>query len=116
MGLFAGQGANLAFQDVMKLADAILSIVKVDHPSEDLAEALDKNVLVFEKDMHYRTTRVQQLTLNAMTNFNAGCARVGRREVDSREYRVHVSRVAKTPFLAGIYSDIVRSVRRICSL
>jgi 2-polyprenyl-6-methoxyphenol hydroxylase-like FAD-dependent oxidoreductase len=71
MSPFAGLGVNLAFEDAMRLADAITKTAKVSKSgaTTEARVALDKNVLEFERDMCQRATRAQQLTFNAMTLF-----------------------------------------------
>jgi 2-polyprenyl-6-methoxyphenol hydroxylase-like FAD-dependent oxidoreductase len=53
---FAGEGVNLALQDSMKLADAILKI------RDASAEQLDDSIREFESDMFVRAKRTTQLT------------------------------------------------------
>ena len=55
----AGEGVNVAMEDALKLADAIIRSAK----SEDLINALDKEVSVFEDEMMTRATKVQKHSL-----------------------------------------------------
>ena len=55
----AGEGVNVAMEDAMKLADAIIRSSK----SEDVVDALDKEVSVFEDEMMTRATKVQKHSL-----------------------------------------------------
>lgn len=54
---FAGEGVNLAFEDSMKLADAILSASRA---------TLNQNVASFEADMFKRATATQQMTYDML--------------------------------------------------
>ena len=66
----AGEGVNVAMEDALKLAEAIIRSAK----SEDAIDALDKEVSVFEDEMMTRATKVQKHSL-ANTNdmyFNPG--------------------------------------------
>ena len=55
----AGEGVNVAMEDAMKLADSIIRSAK----SEDVVNALDKEVSVFEDEMMTRATKVQKHSL-----------------------------------------------------
>ena len=55
---FAGEGVNLAFEDAMKLADAIISASRT---------SLDRNIADFEADMFKRATATQQMTYDMLT-------------------------------------------------
>lgn len=68
---FAGEGVNVALDDARKLAAAIIAAVKGPdeaEPPDDgrdaaaAADALDRAVEAFEKDMFLRTARVTRLT------------------------------------------------------
>jgi len=67
---FAGEGVNLAFEDAMKLCDAIL---------QGETETLDQRIKRFEEDMFYRAKRAQKMT-RGMTKammFTPGAPRTG---------------------------------------
>ena len=55
----AGEGVNVAMEDALKLADAIVRSAK----GEDFNNALDKEVSVFEDEMMTRATKVQKHSL-----------------------------------------------------
>lgn len=55
----AGEGANLAIEDALKLADAIMRSTN----SKDVIGALDKEVSVFEDETMTRATKVQKHSL-----------------------------------------------------
>lgn len=55
---FAGEGVNLALEDCLKLADAI---IKSASPAE-----LNSNVKAFEHDMFERARKTSQLTYDMM--------------------------------------------------
>ncbi|EME50203.1 hypothetical protein DOTSEDRAFT_68917 [Dothistroma septosporum NZE10] len=59
---FAGEGVNLAFEDSMKLADAIVAAAPASSRT-----SLDKNIADFEADMFKRATATQQLTYDLLT-------------------------------------------------
>lgn len=59
---FAGEGVNLAFEDVLKLSEAITKASQ--QPADQQQAALDKNVAEFEEDMFRRATATQQLTVD----------------------------------------------------
>ena len=59
----AGEGVNVAMEDALKLADAIMRSAK----SEDVISALDKEISIFEDEMMTRATKVQKHSL-ANTN------------------------------------------------
>jgi 2-polyprenyl-6-methoxyphenol hydroxylase-like FAD-dependent oxidoreductase len=54
---FAGEGVNLAFEDSMELADAILTKTQSLSPQE-----LDSSIRSFESDMFVRAKKTSQLT------------------------------------------------------
>ena len=60
---FAGEGVNLAFEDSLKLSQAIVSAAKQQQQS---IQALDKNAADFEQDMFKRATPTQQMTYDLM--------------------------------------------------
>ncbi|KAL1968159.1 hypothetical protein VTN77DRAFT_2290 [Rasamsonia byssochlamydoides] len=64
---FAGEGVNLALEDALKLAQAIQRAVATHRTEANLRDVLDNHIHSFEKDMHRRATRSQQLTLDVMT-------------------------------------------------
>ena len=55
----AGEGVNVAMEDALKLADAIIRITN----SEEVVDALDMEVSVFEDEMMERATKVQKHSL-----------------------------------------------------
>ncbi|KAL9096303.1 MAG: hypothetical protein Q9165_001300 [Trypethelium subeluteriae] len=59
---FAGEGVNLAFEDTMKLADAIVRASQKD--LEAHKDALHAEVRQFEEDMFKRAKKTQQRTWN----------------------------------------------------
>jgi 2-polyprenyl-6-methoxyphenol hydroxylase-like FAD-dependent oxidoreductase len=63
---FAGEGVNLAMEDAMKLADAILSATSPASATEAASQALDQAVAGFERDMFKRATLTQQMTMDMM--------------------------------------------------
>jgi 2-polyprenyl-6-methoxyphenol hydroxylase-like FAD-dependent oxidoreductase len=60
---FAGEGVNLAMEDSMKLAQAIISAAS---SASNQTDQLHKNVAEFEEDMFKRATETQQLTYDMM--------------------------------------------------
>lgn len=69
---FGGEGVNLAFQDSLKLANAI-----IDATNLGLESSLDSKILAFEKNMFYRAHAAQIMT-DGMKNdmfFTAGAPR-----------------------------------------
>ncbi|CAK4032501.1 hypothetical protein DOTSEDRAFT_68917 [Lecanosticta acicola] len=58
---FAGEGVNLAFQDALKLSEAIISAATSSDTS-----SLDAKIQEFERDMFQRMTETQQLTYDMM--------------------------------------------------
>ena len=65
---FAGEGVNLALEDCMKLAEAIISAAAAAQAatSTDADSQLDRKVAEFEQDMFARATKTQQLTQDMM--------------------------------------------------
>ena len=55
----AGEGVNVAMEDALNLANAIIRSAKC----EDVIDALDKEVSVFEDEMMTRASRVQNHSL-----------------------------------------------------
>lgn len=79
---FAGEGVNLAFEDAMKLSQAIIAASR--EPSTSTAannpsslDALYRSIAAYEIDMFERATRVQQLTFDMMNDmyFTPGAPR-----------------------------------------
>ncbi|KAL2060364.1 hypothetical protein VTL71DRAFT_9759 [Oculimacula yallundae] len=68
---FAGEGVNLAFDDAMKLSEAIIQGAEKGH------EALDANIKAFEKDMFSRAVHAQRMTQGMMADmfFTKGAPR-----------------------------------------
>ncbi|KAK1474366.1 tetracycline resistance protein from transposon [Colletotrichum cuscutae] len=67
---FAGEGVNVALEDAMKLAKAIISAVaESSDASADAPRYLDKRIEAFEKDMFPRMEKVQRLTDELMHDF-----------------------------------------------
>ncbi|KAK0368924.1 tetracycline resistance protein from transposon [Colletotrichum limetticola] len=67
---FAGEGVNVALEDAMKLAKAIISAVaESSDASADASRYLDKRIEAFEKDMFPRMEKVQRLTDELMHDF-----------------------------------------------
>ena len=62
----AGEGVNVAMEDAMKLADAIIRSAE----SKDVINTLDKEISLFEDEMMTRATKVQKHSLaNTMDMF-----------------------------------------------
>ncbi|KAK4506670.1 hypothetical protein PRZ48_000402 [Zasmidium cellare] len=59
---FAGEGVNLAFEDSMRLAEAIIRASSTTSP-----DSLDKEVLAFEKDMFVRAKAMQSMTWSMLS-------------------------------------------------
>jgi 2-polyprenyl-6-methoxyphenol hydroxylase-like FAD-dependent oxidoreductase len=69
---FAGLGVNIAFEDAMKLADAIVAAFK-----EGTEAALDTRIKAFEEDMFVRGEKAEQMTEGMMRDmfFTEGAPR-----------------------------------------
>ncbi|MCJ1230235.1 hypothetical protein MMC12_006907 [Toensbergia leucococca] len=69
---FAGEGVNLAFEDGMKLAKAI-----IDASEEGGKHALTRNIQEYEEDMFKRAKKTQELTYGMMRDilFTEGAPR-----------------------------------------
>ncbi|KAK5136533.1 hypothetical protein LTR08_002877 [Meristemomyces frigidus] len=65
---FAGEGVNLALEDTLKLAQAILTASSTEHSTDkvSLQQQLDVNIGDFETDMFVRAREMQQLTFDLM--------------------------------------------------
>lgn len=63
---FAGEGVNLAFEDSMKLGEAILAAAS-SSSTQNPQQVLDEKVADFEQDMFRRAKITQQLTYDMMT-------------------------------------------------
>ncbi len=63
---FAGEGVNIAMEDAMKLAEAIVSAASSSNSETERRTKLDEKVEEFEQDMFKRATEVQQLTYDMM--------------------------------------------------
>lgn len=61
---FAGEGVNLALQDVLKLSQAIIQAAGVAESERE--QVLDEQIRLFEQDMFMRATETQQLTYDMM--------------------------------------------------
>ena len=59
---FAGEGVNLAFEDSMRLSEAIIRAASTTSP-----DSLDKEVLAFEKDMFVRAKAMQSMTWSMLS-------------------------------------------------
>ena len=64
---FAGEGANLALDDALKLADAIIAASRSITEGGDKKGVLSREVKKFEEDMFVRAKKVQQTTYNMQT-------------------------------------------------
>ena len=65
MSPFAGEGVNLAMEDALHLADAI---IKTKQKAElGIEKDLSNNIRAFEENMFVRATKTQQLTYDLMT-------------------------------------------------
>ena len=85
---FAGLGVNIAFEDAMKLADAII------HATKDDSQSLDAGIEAFEKDMFVRAERAEHLTCGMMRDmfFTDGIPRsriFGRFALKKVAYDIH---------------------------
>jgi 2-polyprenyl-6-methoxyphenol hydroxylase-like FAD-dependent oxidoreductase len=69
---FAGLGVNIAFEDAMKLADAI-----IDAGKDGKKGALDARTTAFEEDMFMRAKKAERLTDGMMRDmfFSEGAPR-----------------------------------------
>jgi hypothetical protein len=105
MTQFAGEGVNLAFEDSMNLAHAILEAAKKDGKSDKL----DDKIKAFEKDMFKRARRAQQLSDDSMQllMFTEGAPQsvIQRWMAKMLAYKLHprVEHIVYPFLLAGIY-------------
>ncbi|GKT56919.1 tetracycline resistance protein from transposon [Colletotrichum tofieldiae] len=96
---FAGEGVNVALEDAMKLADAIIGAVT----KGDGLDLLDQKIEAFEQEMFPRMEKVQRLTEELMGDymFTAGSPRTTIATSITRHVKFETPRVLH-PLAAGM--------------
>ena len=97
---FAGMGVNLAMEDAMYLAEAIIAADK-----ESTLSALDRKVQEFEEDMFRRATEVQQITYGTVQDMflNPGAPMA---VID--EWMIRIGGYRMNPILKVAFSAAIR--------